>query len=290
MERLEIMNSTSKIIRTLLAAVMIIVILSLAACGGGSKPITNPTSPTQGLPLDPQGNWLFVFSGSKSLNIAGQLYELSPPVVTSNPMGPVGNNFICAGSFTFAGQASGTNTITMTATQINTPGVLVKVSLTGTIADDQAHMSGTWTVSQSGDCLASTDSGTWTAQLLTAVTGNWSGTVSNGTNNLTVTAALTENVDQTSATMGQVTGTVTLLGSPCFASSDAMTLPPWNSTSSPGVHGGETLIIATAPDSNGVHIETVGTVTPDGTTFTPLTFTIGGGACDGQSFTGPLAH
>ena len=197
---------------------------------------------------------------------------------------------ICNGSFTFSGQASGTNTINLTADQTNiSGGIPVSLSLTGAIAADQQHMSGTWNVSKAGTCLGSVN-GSWTAQLIVPVTGNWSGTMSNANTDLTITAALTENTDQTTPTMGQVTGTVTLLGSPCFASSDSLNIPPWSTTASPGIHGGETLVINTAPDANGVHLETVGSVTADGTTFTPVTFTLRGGVCDGQSFSGTLTH
>lgn len=286
MNHLKFSKALSRFGLLLCLCLMATLTLTMTACGGAK---TTPV--TQAKPLDPQGNWLFSFAGPHSFSLAGQLYELSPPVVTSNPIGPIGTA-VCSGSFTINGQASNTNDITLTAQQIGVSGQRVTLNLTGTIAVDQAHISGNWTTSTAGDCLSSADSGTWTAQLLTAVTGNWSGTLSSSTTDLTVTAALTENVDQTSATMGQVTGTITLLGSPCFPTADTLNIAPWNSTTSPGVHGGETLIIVSSPDAAGVSVQTVGTVTPNGATFTPVNgFTIHGGSCDGQSFTvGTLSH
>jgi hypothetical protein len=268
--------------------VLILVTLAFAGCGGSPQSQPGPTKQSQ--PLDPQGNWLFTFinnPGDTVLVVAGQLYELNPPTVTSNPMGTPLNQPGCDGSFTFNGQASGTDSISLTAQQINSK-FNTKLNLTGTIAADQAHMSGAWTTEVPG-CLGGT--GTWSAQLLTAMTGNWSGTLSNATTNLTVTATLTENTDQTTTNMGMVTGTITLLGSPCFASADTFNIPPWNATSTPSFHAGEMFIlISTSPDAEGVTISTSGPVDPGATTFTPLGFTIHGGACDGQNFTGTLSR
>lgn len=275
--------------RTVVFAVVVGLVVALVGCGGGgsmSTPVKN------GKPLDPQGNWLFTFTFNNStVFLAGQLFELNPPTVTSNPMGTLlGAAITCEGSFVLNGQASGTNSISLTLTgDAHEPDPSnINLSLTGTIADNQQSMSGTYTANP-GNCIDGP--GTWTAQLLTPVTGNWSGTVSNTSANLSVAASLTENTDQTSPNMGQVTGTVMLSGMPCFSSTETLTIPPGQTGVNGGSsHVGENFFIVTSTDSNGISLETGGTVDQGATTYTPLGFKIHGGVCDGQNFTGTLTR
>jgi hypothetical protein len=260
---------------------VLLVATFLVGCGGKSS---TPSVNNKG-PLDPQGNWLFNINGTPdSLHLAGTLFELNPPVVTSSTIGPVDNDFVCDGSFTMNGSASGVSDITLTAQQVNTNSVPLALTLTGTIAVDQAHMSGTWSVKNHGPCLIA-QSGTWDAQLLTSVTGNWAGKFSDSIGDINVTASFTENVDQTKPDMGKVNGTITLLGSPCFSSSDTFSLA---APDLPNIHTGEILNINPLPDQNGVKLSTVGKVTPDGTSYTALVFKITGGVCDGRSLQGGL--
>jgi hypothetical protein len=253
----------------------------LAGCGASSKSI----AATPGQPLDPQGNWLFTFTGSDgttALQFAGQLFELTSPVVTSNGMSSAPFGFGCGGLHV-NGQASGTNTINLTVTESeiqNSP----SFALTGTIADDQEHMSGTFSSSDPDACTATGQSGgTWTAEELAPVTDTWTGTASDGAQ---ITAALTENTDQTSTSMGQVTGTVTVSG-PCFTG--PMTLPAWTSNGPQSLHNGEALLFNTAPDANGATLSMSGTVDPAAVGITG-SFTVTGGPCDGQTFTANLTH
>lgn len=279
--------------RTVVFAVVAGLLFALVGCGG--SPSSSPIS-KGGKPLDPQGNWLFTFNenpGTTSANtvvLAGQLFELNPPVVTSNALGSLlGDLQPCPGSYLLNGQVSGTNSISLTLTgdaneTTNPPNI--NVSLTGTIAGDQQHMSGTYSTTVGG-CVSG--SGTWTAVLLTPVTGNWSGTVSNSTANLSVTASLTENTDQTSPNMGQVTGTVALQGMPCFPSTE--TLNVLNNSVAVSFHLGETLFIETPADNNGISLQTAGTVDEAATTYNTVAgFQIHGGVCDGQNFNGTLTR
>lgn len=257
------------------------VLLGLAGCGGSTT--SNLGNPQK--PLDPQGNWVFNFSGTaQNVGIAGQLFELTSPVVTSNGMAALNN--ACTGSFTVNGQASGTDTINLTLQQTGDK-TNITASLTGTIAADQQHMNGTWTITTPGPCFSNT-TGMWTAQLLTPVTGSWTGTVSNTTTDLTFTSSFTENTDQTSQSMGQVTGTVTLLGTPCFPAADTFNLG--TSVNFPTLHAGERLIINPPADANNVTISAFGDVAPDATQVQNFNLFIHGGVCDGQSFTGTLTH
>lgn len=253
-------------------AIVALLMGCLIGCGGSQK-----TTPPPGLPLDPQGNWQFTMAASDNvgLDFAGQLYELTEPIVTANTM--LGTGPDCRGTVTIGGQASGTDTITlsMSVSESNTP---ANYTLTGTIAPDQKSMSGTWSSSSTGGCTVQS-SGTWSAILLPPVTGTWAGT---GSNALSVSALLTENTDQTSPNMGQVSGSLTFSPSACFAS----TLP-LSGDYAGNVHYGQSLTLTTSPDANGAVVSSTGSV---GTTSTDYsaTFTITGGPCDGQTFTASL--
>lgn len=285
------MKKTS-LYRLIVMLVCVALVLPLTACGGHAT--TPPTTTKPGEPLDPQGNWLFTFTSNTTLVIAGQLLELNVPTVTSRTLAPIPSTTqvnLCDGNFSMNGQASGTDSITLTAQQ-STPSTFfapANLTLTGTIAADQAHMSGTYTTNTANSCVKT--SGTWTASLLPAVTGTWTGTlgIDNAhTSDLSVTANLTEITDQTSPNMGQVTGTFTLSGSQCFATNETVTI----ATANPGVHLGETFNVITATNQDGISLEVSSQVSPDGHTFTPtFGFKIHGGTCDGQSFqSGTLAH
>lgn len=283
-----------------IASFVVLILIALVFAGCGGSPQSQPGT-KQSQPLDPQGNWLFVFTGNSgaTMNIAGFLQETNPPTVTSEPMASTPDSQVVCDSLLFNGQASGTNSITLTAQALNpSPHGQVEYTLTGTIAPDQAHMSGTWVTTTSGLCLGDAG-GTWTAQLLTPVTGTWTGTVSSGTGDLSMTAALTEDTDQSSPTDSQVSGTITVLGSPCFPSNETFTIPAMKAGAAPGFHIGESLFIfTTEPDANGVLLGAFngsgpaalfGVVPPDASSFTG-TISVHGGACDGQTFTGQITH
>ncbi len=260
-------RNRKELMHKLKLSVIVLGLLFLAGCGAATK------TTTPGQPLDPQGNWLFTFTGTDgatSLQFAGQLFELTSPIVTSNEMASAPFGFTCGG-MTANGQASGTNTINLTVTEkdlANQP----TFALTGTIAADQEHMTGTY--SSSGACTATGQgAGTWAAQELTPVTGTWTGTASN---NDTLALALTENTDQTSVNMGQVTGTATI-GGACFASQLNLT----------GTHLGESLTLQSAADANGAVLNVTATVDPAAGSIS-ATFSISGGPCDSQTFTANL--
>lgn len=288
---------------------LILIVLAcalLVGCGGGSMSTTAPGNP-KSQQLDPQGNWLFTFTGSTNPNqgnliAGGQLYELNPPAVTSNGVGaflpnqlPGVSGSSCFGQYSISGQVSGESTITMTLAPTNTSkDSALGATLTGTIAADQKHMSGTWTATQTAICMGANTGGPWNAELLAPVTGNWSGTVSNGKGDLLVTASLTENVDQTSLNMGQVTGTFTVSGSPCFPNAVTFNLPSsFTDPNGVGAHGNLQLTVLTLAN-NGVQINLVGFVAADGTKinleFPGPGLIVRGGACDGQSFNGDLSR
>jgi hypothetical protein len=263
-----------------LLTVLLILSLVLAGCGGSAKTPTQ-TGPN-GQPLDPQGNWIFTFTGTTGnveLQFAGQLFEITSPVVTGNEMGTAPFGFTCGG-VTPHGQASGVATINLTVDQTAEP--LHPFSLVGTIATDQAHMSGTWTNASNG-CTPSS-SGTWAAQELVSVNGTWTGTADNGA---VLTAVLTENTDQTTTNMGLVTGTLAVTNTTCIAPA-VLALATGNTFN---LHAGEAIKLTTVNDASGVSVSNIfapGTVDVTGTHATGLKFTISGGTCDGQQFTADL--
>jgi hypothetical protein len=201
---------------TFLSIVLLVLTLAFTGCSN----ITNAVPPvpkTNSQPLDPQGNWLFVLTDShqSTWSFGGELFELTSPTVTSNNMGAVSDPLNCNVSPILSGEASGTNSITLNLSgRVFSPSTPVPVyTLTGTIADDQQHMSGSFTSAQNSGCI-STTSGTWTAMFIPAVNGTWNSTVNGGT----ITLSMTENTDQTSINMGQITGTLTIgAGNTCAA-------------------------------------------------------------------------
>lgn len=278
-------------------------LMLMVACGGGA-PGSPAAATKQSKPLDPQGNWVFTFTGatnpSNPMTMAGPLYELAPPQVTSNGLGAFGQDppkgfpaSRCFGQYAFSGHVSGTTDVNFTLAPGNivNGGSRISMDLAGTIAADQEHMSGTWALTQPDVCIQPNTGGTWEAHLLTPVTGNWAGTLSSTGGDLLVTAALTENIDQTSVTMGMVTGTITVVGSPCFPDAKTFTLPPWDSKLSPGVHGGVGVLFRTA-DSGGVSINMFGAESLDGSKVSLEAFGLGvaGGTCDGTNYTGVLSR
>ena len=290
-----------KLISIAVLALTLAVSALFTACGSSSKSSTPGATTTSAKQLDPQGNWLFTVTDNNgtTLTWGEELFELTPPAVTSN----TGIGYFVNGDwFTMgvSGTVSGTATITYTATGTNgIPGSmgatpLGTLSLTGTIAESQTSTSGTWTTTG----LAGTytagfqagDSGTWTAQLLAPVTGSYSGTLTGNGNTISVAASFTENTSQTSGNMGDVTGTITISGSPCFNSGTPLDLYAAGNNLAT-IHIGEYFRGQTVPDANGqtVFFQTSPTgVDPATAALNNIGFNISGGPCNGQQFTGTL--
>lgn len=264
--------------KTLKLTIILAVLAIAAGCGTPSK--TGGNNP--GAPLDPQGNWLFTLTDSSnaSWSFAGQLYELAPPTVTApNGLsafgacnaGTGGNSNLVLSS---PAQVTGVADITFNFVSDPTASSPASYTLTGTIATDEQHITGTY--SGNSPCGVVTPTGTWTAQLIPAVTGTWSGTAEG----VTVSASVTENVDQTSANMGQLTGTLSIAGSPCMLDGTY--------TLANSLHVSETVLVG-ATDANGTALTGVFTVDPASPSAATGNVFYAGGPCDGQGFTFSLA-
>lgn len=261
------MDSTS-IKKTLLSMILILTLAVTVGCGGSAS----SNHQHNNSPLDPQGNWSFVFSSMNNAGIppfGGQLYELNPPTVTSNQMGAFTN---ACGNFTVsvAGSVSDTDSISLTVTQVNptfghTAGIY---SLTGTIAQGEQSMSGTWTTTNTGGCFTDTN-GTWTASVIAPLSGTYSGTSNTGVG---ISTTVTENTDQTSATMGYLTGSISLTNTSCLFP-DSLNLVV------PSVHVSNDVLLTSEPDANGVSVSMTGHGDSNGFSGP---FTFHGGICDGQ--------
>jgi hypothetical protein len=233
------------------------ILLALLLAFTGCSNITNAVPPVpkpNSQPLDPQGNWLFVLTDShqSTWSFGGELFELTPPTVTSNTMGIVSDPLNCKVIASVSGEASGTNSITLNLSgRVFTPSDPVPAyTLTGTIADDQQHMSGSFTSTQNSGCI-STTSGTWTAMLIPSVNGTWATTVNGGT----MTLSMAENTDQTSTNMGQITGTLAIGAGNTCAAAGTYTFDAGSA------HAGEVLQLL-ATDSNKVQLFMTLTVDP----------------------------
>lgn len=257
--------------------VLIIAALALTVgCGSSSKTVT--TQPGQ--PLDPQGNWLFSLTDTQETwAFAGQLYELTPPTVTApNGLNAFGScNAGTAGNLVLSSpaQVTGTASITFNFVSSGQSTSPASYTLTGTIATDQQHISGNFT--GSSPCGLVSPSGSWTAQLIPSVTGTWTGTAQGAT----VTAAVTENTDQTSASMGQLTGTLDISGSPC--------IQPGTYNVQNALHVAESVNVSVS-DSTGTTLTGVFTVDPASPNSASGNVFYAGGTCDGQGFAFTLAR
>lgn len=285
-------------------------VLLLTACGGGPAGSPNLALKNGG-PLDPQGNWKFTLTNTTTNNTftwAGALFEVSPPTVTSTggtATSFAGNCFLCV-VMQINGTVSGTNSITLDAQQVGVVAgqgspVPQHFTLTGTIADDQQHMSGTWS-QPAGVTIPALGiaGGPWSAQLLGPVTGTYTGTLTevNRFGNpiaspatIAVSAALTEDTSQTDSQMGLVSGTINLTGG-CTAS---VNLPGGPSAALASHEGFVFVFGSTADPGNGttLFLNSVGALSDDGKTLTlqaPALLQLTAGPCSGQYFAGTLTR
>ncbi len=207
--------------RILATASLACVLLMAVACGGGnsSKNAANGTL---------TGNWQINLVQQYpvpviTLSVSGFLVGASD-AVTGSVEGPNIVNakgvFNCGG----IGQLTGTLNAQNVNFSVNDGGSIF--TFTGTISSDSTTMSGDYT-GQGGACFTRPTSGTWTASLVPAVNGNFSGTLSGSSYMAALTGVSPAAPIEVTGTMTQsenfgasnasVTGTISASGYPCFA-------------------------------------------------------------------------
>jgi hypothetical protein len=227
--------------------------LFLTACGGGSN--NNNTDPPS---ASIAGNWQmslqpesvttstraqsgFILQNGNTLT--GQLFLLNPP---------------CSGTSNVSGSIAGSSV----SLALNPTGI--SVSLSGTVGSSPNSMSGNYSILSMG-CTgnnASPANGTWTANLVTPVSGNFQGTFTHSSTPYSATGTITQGPN-TGSLNATLTGTLSITGY-CFTSANI----------AGGVSG--TSAVMNLLDSNGNQIGAIeGTTSLDGSSMTG-TFTYNG--------------
>jgi len=223
---------------------LLALLLLLIGCGGGSS--ANSSSGTL------SGNWQMTLQKTGTTKFAktqsGSLVQnngvISGSVIlTDTPCSGVGN-------------VSGTVTGTAVSMVVSPTGVVV--NQTGTVSSDQSSMSGNYTILSTGCSGSQTapQSGTWTANLVKPLTGNFQGTfTSNKAGALPVTGQVSQGPN-TGSSNTALTGNLSITGY-CFSAANIS-----------GVISG-TAVVMNLVDSSGVEIAQVtGTSSLDGTSLT----------------------
>ncbi len=199
--------------KTLLALLLLI----CTGCGGSSS--STPAS----APLS--GNWQLSLvqnypTPPAQLSVSGFLTEANNALAGS-VQGPTitdaKGTITCGGVSPLTGTISGQN-VSLTVSPGGTT-----FNFTGTVSSDNTSMSGVYQ-GQAGACFNDPTTGTWTASLIPALNGSFSGTISNsqymsafnGSSSVKVTGTLsqTPNAGSNSASLS---GTITAQNYPCFA-------------------------------------------------------------------------
>jgi hypothetical protein len=217
--------------RTICPILITIILAFVVGCGGSSSK-TNPIN-GQNL-IDPSGNWKMSFTDSTSgdLFILSGLFSQVGADVSGINFSEVGNQavgFQCATQRDIAltnGLVSNVSTFTGTLT-----GNFGTIAFTSTLNDAGTHAGGTYTVTPgaAGNCLGVALTGTFAADEVPSMTGNWTGTINCvqncpvGSTSGTVTMALTQN-----DASGAVTGSYAITGLPGLSTGNLVSDPNGN--------------------------------------------------------------
>jgi len=222
--------------------------LLMTACSSSNG---NGDPPSSGLI---SGNWQIALQFGERQNLnpqpqSGFLVQNGNEVTGSVLV----SNFNCSGVGAVSGTVSGSDVSLV----INPTGS--EIDLTGTVGTGQTSMSGNYTILSTG-CTGEGDApqtGTWTANQVTPLNGNFQGTfTSNRLDAFQVTGQVSQGPN-TGTTNAALTGNLSLAAGYCFATASVS-----------GVASG-TSVVMNLLDSNGNQIgEVQGTSTPDGTSVT----------------------
>jgi hypothetical protein len=202
--------------RTLITALILIVLAFGVGCGGNTSTKTNPAT-SQNL-IDPSGNWKMTFTDSTGQNffLAG-LFSQTGAVVTGLSFSEVGNGpfsepptpFSCIAQRDIS-MANGlvANVSNFTG---DISGNFGSMHFNTTLNDAGTHTAGTYTLvpGAAGNCLGIALTGTMSADEVPSMTGTWTGTlicVANCPTGGATTGTLTMILNQDDQT-GAITGT-----------------------------------------------------------------------------------
>jgi len=229
------------------ALCVLILLVSLTACGGGASS-ASPRTFTQSF-SSMSGNWQMTLTWMNTIGVTKTKTQ-SGFLVISN--GAVSGTVLftdipCSQSGSVAGTVND-NQVTLS---VAGPGL--SVALNGTPSSSLASMSGDYTISASP--CGSSEVGTWKASLVQPVTGSFQGLFTSNETGLTfpVTAQVNQGPN-TGASNANISGSLAITGSPCFTLANIS-----------GLISGTTVVM-TLLDSNGNPMGNLdGTASLDGT-------------------------
>ncbi len=257
----------------------IILMFSLAGCGGSSSPSTPVTPVTQQLTIT-SGNWDMLGSTSNpngaSLVVGGNISQSGSTISGTVRINGVLNNAICfdtavpvqitgtvnGQSVTFSGTTAASQTIT--------------ANVTGTATT----LSGTYNISGTG--CDSGVSGAISGNLVPSISGTWSGTLTSNAPprpSFTLSAPIVESTTADATGLFALTGNATFAGSPCFTTGVLIPLS--------AIVGGTADI--TIQNNDGSSIKLLGNMQSSATpTHWTGIYNITGGTCNGDNGTATL--
>jgi hypothetical protein len=209
-----------KSVRIITKAAFLLLLLTLASCGGGSLSGSSASSPTSTL----SGNWQLTLLQEEprpetALSVSGFLVETNQTVGGSLQVPAIGGQEKCGGVALVNGTVDGQN-VTFSLNEFGTV-----LNFTGTVSSDHKSMSGDFQ-GGAGSCFAKPTIGTWNAFLIPPLNGNFTGTINSQYMQLlqgassavpvVVSGSITES-SNAGASNATLTGTLNATGYPCFS-------------------------------------------------------------------------
>ena len=202
--------------------------LLLSACGGGSSTGADSTPASWSV----SGNWqMSLFKDGKTSSKPRTQTGFLVASQNNVSGGAIFSSADCSGSTSVSGNVDGNDVV------LTTDPTGLSVQLNGKLGSDKASMSGNYTLLAEG-CGAS-ETGTWTAILIKALNGTFAGTTDDG--KYAISAGLTQAAND-GGSSADITGSLTISGSPCFPNGATATVS--------GLVSGQSVLLNFA-DSNG---------------------------------------